>query len=125
MVISAMPEAAPDSSPPVVVAIVSHSVAQRLRELAIRSALGAGRIDIMRLIIREGIMVAGIGGAIGLALAFIGMSTVSHQVFAIPPLDATTAVVVIAVVALVVLLASALPARRAARVDPMSVLRGL
>jgi predicted permease len=106
-------------------AIVSHSVAQRLRELAIRSALGAGRIDIMRLIIREGIMVAGIGGAIGLALAFIGMSTVSHQVFAIPPLDATTAVVVIAVVALVVLLASALPARRAARVDPMSVLRGL
>jgi ABC-type lipoprotein release transport system permease subunit len=46
-------------------------------------------------------------------------------VFAIPPLDATTAVVVIAVVALVVLLASALPARRAARVDPMSVLRGL
>jgi VIT1/CCC1 family predicted Fe2+/Mn2+ transporter len=106
-------------------AIVSHSVTQRLRELAIRSALGAGRIDIMRLVIREGIAVAAMGCAIGLALAFVGMRVVSHYVFATPEVSPATVIAVIAAVVMMVLFASSLPARRAARVDPMSVLRGL
>ncbi|MEO7189613.1 MAG: ABC transporter permease [Vicinamibacterales bacterium] len=104
-------------------ALVSHSVAQRMRELAIRAALGAGRIEIMNLVVHEGITVAAIGSVVGLLLAFIGMHIVSHQVFAIPAVDLTTALIVIAIVAVVVVLAAVIPARRAARADPMTILR--
>ena len=105
--------------------VVSYSVAQRRRELGIRAALGADRRDLLKLIMREGIVVALIGSASGFVIAFAGIRVVSNQVFAMPELDLTTALAVPLVLITVVLLACYLQARRAARVDPMTALRWL
>jgi putative ABC transport system permease protein len=103
--------------------VVSYSVVQRLKELGIRAALGADRADLTRLVVREAANVTVIGSLIGFGLAFVGIRLVSHQVFAMPGLDWITAAVVPAVLGVVVFAACYLPARRAARVDPLVVLR--
>jgi putative ABC transport system permease protein len=103
--------------------VVSYSVAQRLKELGIRAALGADRGDIARLVIREGLTVAVVGSVLGLILAFIGIRTTSHLVLPIPSVDAFTLTTAPVILGLVVLAACYLPARRAARVDLMVVLR--
>ena len=105
--------------------VVSYSVAQRMRELGIRAALGAERADLMTLVLREGALVGLVGLAFGFGLAWAGIRLVSNRVFAMPGLDVATALTVPVILAGVVLLACYLPARRAARVDPMVVLRWL
>jgi FtsX-like permease family len=97
----------------------------RLKELGIRAALGADRGDTIRLVIREGAGIAIAGSVAGFVLAFVGIRFASHEVFAFPPIDAATLVIVPVLLSAVVLLACYLLARRAARVDPMVVLRRL
>ena len=106
-----------------VFALMSYAVAQRIGEIGVRMVLGAGRRDIVRLILREGASVALAGIFIGFALAFAAIRYASHAIVPLPDLDAATFVAVPVILAAVVLAACYLPARRAARVDPLAVLR--
>ena len=103
--------------------LIAYSVAERTRELGIRIALGADRGAVVRLIVGEGLRLAAIGLAIGLAGAWALTGTLKTLLYEVSPLDpgviALTAVAVLAVTAL----ASYVPARRALRVDPMTALR--
>ena len=103
--------------------VVAFAVGQRRREIGIRMALGAARRDIVSLFVGRGARLAGLGVAIGLVLASAITRLLSSMLFGVTPLDVTTLAAVSALLAAVALAASALPARRAARIDPASVLR--
>ncbi len=105
--------------------LISYSVAQRVREIGVRMALGADRADVLRLIIREGLAVSGAGIALGFVLTYGVIQIVSRFVVALPSIDLVTFCVVPTLLGAVILLACYIPALRAARVDPMVVLRGL
>jgi predicted permease len=105
--------------------LISYSVAQRVREIGVRMALGADRADILRLIVREGATVSGVGIVLGFFCAYVTIRAVSRWVVALPSVDPITLAAVPLLLSAVVLLACYLPALRAARVDPMDVLRGL
>lgn len=104
--------------------VIAFSVAMRTQEMAIRVALGSQRADIVRLVLISGAKLAVIGVLIGLAGAAAASRLVRSFLFQVGPFDpGVLALAAIAVFALA-LLASALPARRAAAVDPMEALRG-
>ena len=103
--------------------VISYTVTQRIQEIGIRMALGARSEDVSRLVIGEGMMLAGIGIAIGV-LGALGLTRfLSTLLFGVKPTDLLTFVAVSAALAIAALLAAWLPARRAARVDPMIALR--
>ncbi|HWZ84769.1 MAG TPA: ABC transporter permease [Thermoanaerobaculia bacterium] len=103
--------------------VIAHGVARRRHEIGIRMALGAGRADVRRLVVRDGMSLAAGGLGLGLA-ASLGLSPVLKSLlFQTPPFDPATLLVVAAVLAGVALLACAIPARRAARLDPQAALR--
>jgi putative ABC transport system permease protein len=103
--------------------VVAYSAAQRTREIAIRVALGARPIDVRRLVLGEGIIMAALGIGIGVAGALAMTRVLQTLLFETAPTDPTTLVVVAGVVLLVVLLATVLPAARASRADPIAALR--
>lgn len=103
--------------------VLSGSVAERTREIGIRSALGASRESILALVVRQGMMLTGIGGVIGLAGAVAASHAIAAMLFGVTPLDPATYLGVITLLALVSALACWLPAARAARVDPAITLR--
>jgi putative ABC transport system permease protein len=103
--------------------VVSYGVARRTHEVGIRMALGAAPMDILRTMVGEGAMVAGIGVGAGLALAAGLTRLLSGLLFAVSPLDAVTFGAVSLVVAGVALAATYVPARRAIRVSPVNALR--
>jgi len=103
--------------------VMAYSVAERTREIGIRMALGAQKNEVLGLIIRNGVMLALIGVAIGLGLA-LGLSRLmTTLLFGITPNDAVTFAAVSVFVILVALLACYIPARRATKVDPLITLR--
>jgi predicted permease len=104
--------------------VLSYSVAQRSRELAVRSALGATRGDIMRLVFRQGTVVAAVGVITGLAVAATLTRSVAALLYGVTAYDLTTFLAVPIVLFAVSAVACALPARRAAREDPLAALRG-
>ena len=104
--------------------VIAYSVVQRVREIGIRTALGADRRDVLGLILREGLVILGLGTAIGLALTYAALRVTSRFV-ALPTADAAILVSVPLILGAVILLACYLPARRAARIDPMVALREL
>jgi len=106
-----------------VFALMSYAVAQRIGEIGVRMVLGARRRDIVRLIVKDGATLAIAGIALGFAFAFAAIRYASHAIVPLPDIDAVTFVTVPVILAAVVLLACYLPARRAARVDPLVVLR--
>ena len=103
--------------------LMSYAVAQRVPEIGVRMVLGAQRRDVIRLILVDGAGVVIAGIVIGFAFAFSAIRYASHAIVPLPDADPLTFVVVPAVLIAVVLLACYLPARRAARVDPLVVLR--
>ncbi len=103
--------------------IVSYSVSQRTAEIGVRVALGAGRRDVMALVLREGITIAGAGVAIGLPAAYAASRTFSALLFGVKTTDIFTYVASAAALIGVAMAASYAPARRAARVDPIVALR--
>ena len=103
--------------------IMSYSVARRTNEIGIRMALGAGRADVLRLVIREGLTPVLLGVCIGLPAAIIGGRLISSLLFRLSPTDPLTLVVATLLLLAVAALAGYLPARRATRVDPMTALR--
>jgi predicted permease len=103
--------------------IVTFAVSQRVREMAIRQAVGARRQEVLRSLIWEGMFVAGIGLVLGLALATTLALLIRSQLFGIAPLDPLVMVGSTGLLAVVVLLAALVPSLRAVRTDPMAVLR--
>jgi ABC-type antimicrobial peptide transport system permease subunit len=103
--------------------VLSHLVAQRLREIGIRLALGAQPGDIFRLVLRAGLVLTGVGVVAGVALA-AGLTRVMRaMLYDVEPTDPTSIAVVVVVVLATALFASWRPARRAMRVDPATLLR--
>ncbi|HEU4834915.1 MAG TPA: ABC transporter permease [Pyrinomonadaceae bacterium] len=103
--------------------VIAYSVNQRTREIGVRIALGAQRTAVYRLILKEAGVLALAGIVIGTGCAILVASLMRKLLFGTPPWDLTTLVCVAAVLATSALLASFLPARRAASVDPISALR--
>lgn len=103
--------------------VIAYSVSQRTREIGVRIALGAQRSTVYRLILREAGALALAGIVIGTGCAILAASLMRKLLFGTPPWDIATLVSVAAVLAGSALLASFLPARRAASVNPISALR--
>ena len=103
--------------------LIAYSVTQRTHELGVRVALGASRGEIVRLVIGQGMRLALAGAAVGLAAALATARLVAGLVKGTEPNDPATLVAVVTVLLAVAAAATYLPARRAARVDPMTALR--
>ncbi|MGQ0640882.1 MAG: ADOP family duplicated permease [Gemmatimonadaceae bacterium] len=103
--------------------VLSGSVAERTRELGARAALGASRGRILTLVLRQGMLLSGLGIALGLALSGAATQGLVAMLFGVSRLDAVTYVGVVALLLIVSLIACVVPAWRAARVDPARVLR--
>jgi ABC-type antimicrobial peptide transport system permease subunit len=103
--------------------VLSYTVAQRSREIGVRTALGARTADILALVLRSGMAVTAGGIAAGLVTAAILVKSLSGILYGISPLDPATFTAVPVVVAVAATLACVVPARRAARIDPMRALR--
>jgi putative ABC transport system permease protein len=103
--------------------VVSYSVAQRTREIGLRMALGAQTGDVMRMIIRQGIALAGLGAAIGLGGAALAARLMKSMLVNVSPADPVTFTLLPLALLAVALAACWLPARRATKVDPMVALR--
>ncbi len=103
--------------------VLTFSVARRTREIGIRVALGAQRRDVFRLIMIRGLILVGVGVAIGLGASFAFSRLISALLFGVTPNNVMTLVGVSAGLIFVALLACFIPARRATKVDPMVALR--
>ena len=102
--------------------VISYLVVQRTHEIGVRVALGAQRSDVLRLIVGHAAKLVGIGTVIGLVLAFLSTRLLSALLYNIGPFDAATFLFVTIALAAVALLASYIPALRAARADPVIAL---
>lgn len=105
--------------------VLSYSVSQRVRELAICAALGARRIDIVRLVLREGLSVTLAGIALGVLGASLVTGLMKDLLFGVTPLDATAFTVAPVVLVVASLAACVGPALRTASTDPATTLRGV
>jgi putative ABC transport system permease protein len=103
--------------------VLAHNVSTRTNELGVRIALGAQKGDILRLVVRQGLLLTAMGIAIGVAGALALTRFLASQLFGVTPTDPVTFAGVPMLLAAVALLACYIPARRATRVDPMVALR--
>lgn len=103
--------------------ILVYSVNQRTREIGIRIALGASSTNILRLVVQRGLMMVGIGLIIGILIALVGSRSIESLLYEVrgdDPVTLSTAVLVLCIAGLIACL---LPARRAAKIDPIAALR--
>jgi predicted permease len=103
--------------------VLAYSVAQRTREIGIRVALGADRWAVLRMIMRQGMRTAALGVLVGAAAALVATRVLGSFLFGVPPTDVVAFVGAAALLATAALLASWIPARRAAAMDPSLALR--
>jgi ABC-type antimicrobial peptide transport system permease subunit len=103
--------------------VISYGVTQRTREIGVRMALGARATDVLRLVVGQGIRVGLIGVALGLAGSFAVTGVIRSALYQTSPTDPVSFAGVATLLMLVACLASWLPARRAARLEPMRALR--
>jgi hypothetical protein len=103
--------------------VIAYVVSQRTREIGIRMALGAQPAGVSRMFVRQGLLLAGVGAALGLGAAAGLTRLMSSLLFGVTALDPLTYVAVSALLILAALLASYLPARRAMVIDPVEALR--
>ena len=107
-----------------VYSVISYLVAQRGREISIRVALGAHASDIERLVVRQGVVLALIGAAVGALAALATTRVLKALLYSVSTTDPLAFGGVLVMLCIVALAASYLPARRASRIEPMDVLRG-
>jgi putative ABC transport system permease protein len=98
-------------------------VSQGTREIGIRMALGATPSDVVGMVLRSGMMVAGIGLGAGVAAALLVSRFMQSLLFQVKPTDAATFISIAVLLAVIAFIATYGPARRAARVDPLTALR--
>ncbi|MGH9619766.1 MAG: ADOP family duplicated permease [Bryobacteraceae bacterium] len=98
--------------------VIAFSVAQRTREIGIRMALGAQKEHVLRMILRQGLKLVFVGIAVGIAAALAMARLLAGLLYGVKPTDPVTLIAVTSILVLIVLLASYVPARRAANVDP-------
>jgi putative ABC transport system permease protein len=103
--------------------VLSYSVSQRSRELAIRSALGAGRRTLLRMVLGEGLLITAVGGAVGLAASALLTRLMTAILFGVTALDPVAFLLAPAALLPVAVLACLVPAAVAARTDPSVMLR--
>src|SRR5262249_9754165 len=103
--------------------LMSYGVARRTNELGIRMALGANRLDVLRMVLRESLMLVSIGVVIGLSISAAAGQLVAKLLFGLAPTDIPTAILAVTVMLAISAIAGYLPARRASRIDPVVALR--
>ena len=103
--------------------VLAFAVTQRTNEIGIRMALGAGRSNVVMLVVKHGMSLALLGVGIGLAASFWLTRLIQNQLYQVGPADPLSFAIISILLLFVALLACWLPARRAARVDPMEALR--
>jgi predicted permease len=103
--------------------ILSYIVTERRREIGIRMALGADRGSVLRMVLRQGLTLTGVGLLAGIAGSFVVNRALATLLFNVKPYDPATVAVVVGIIGTVALLACVIPARSATRVDPLVVLR--
>jgi predicted permease len=103
--------------------VVSYTVSQRTNEIGVRMALGANRLDVVRLILKQGMRLTGIGIVLGLLLSFAATRVLADLLYGIKPADPLTFAGVALFLAAVAFISCYVPARRAASIDPMKSLR--
>ena len=104
--------------------VMAYSVARRTQEMGIRQSLGADRRDVKRLVIRQGLVLAGVGIAGGILLSFASTRLLAFFLYGVSPFDPVAFLSVPTALLLTGLLASWIPAVRATRVDPVVALKG-
>src|SRR5262249_22249317 len=103
--------------------LMSYSVSRRTNEIGVRMALGAQPRDVLRLVLGESMILVAIGAVLGLAAALASARLIAAQLFGVPPTDLSAVAAAIGIMCAVSAFAGYLPARRAARIDPMVALR--
>ncbi len=103
--------------------VMAYAVSRRTREIGIRMALGANALDVRRMVVRQGMVLAAIGTGIGLALALAVTRFTSGFLYGVSASDPITYAGIAALLAMVAFIASYIPARRATRVNPIAALR--
>jgi putative ABC transport system permease protein len=106
-----------------VFSVIAYTVSLQTHEIGIRMALGAGRADVLRMVLRAGLQLLGMGVGVGLLVSFGVTSVIASQLLGVSPRDPVTLGSVVAVVAVVGLAACYFPARRGTRIDPIVALR--
>ncbi len=102
--------------------VIGYSVSRRVREIGIRKALGARSSQLVGMVLSEGMVLVAIGGVVGGVMAALVARPLSSVLF-VDPFDVASFGMAFAVLAVVALIANGLPARRAARIDPMVAFR--
>jgi putative ABC transport system permease protein len=106
--------------------VMAYSVAQRTHEIGIRMALGANRRNVLKMILKQGIMLTLIGVALGLAAAYVltkYLESLNSMLFGVQPRDPVTFGVIAVLLTVVALVACFIPAQRATKVNPLEALR--
>ncbi|MGH9345072.1 MAG: FtsX-like permease family protein, partial [Terriglobia bacterium] len=103
--------------------LMSYAVTRRTNEIGIRMALGAGRSTVLWMVLRESLILVGLGLAIGLPVALAADRLISKMLFGLKPTDPISVLAAVVLMLAVAMLAGYVPARRASRVDPMVALR--
>jgi ABC-type antimicrobial peptide transport system permease subunit len=103
--------------------VLSYAVSQRISEIGVRLALGAGRRDVFSLIVNDGLRLTLAGIVIGVVTSLLVAPALSTLLFGVKPIDPLTFVMVVVAILGVAACASIIPARRGMRVDPLAALR--
>jgi ABC-type antimicrobial peptide transport system permease subunit len=103
--------------------VISYTAAQRTHEIGVRMALGADRRDILKMVLRQGVILVGIGVAVGVGVTLLLTRGISGLLVGVSPSDPLTFAAMSAFLAGVGLLASYIPARRAMKVEPLKALK--
>lgn len=102
---------------------MSYAVSRRTQELGVRTAMGASRADVLKLIVREGMVLAAIGMSVGVVTTLVLTRLLTAMLYGVRPADPATLLAVLMTVAAVAFVASYFPARRATKVEPIAALR--